>query len=118
MIQGEVTDDYVPMIVLECGGQRWPTIIDSGFNGELELPELLRPHVNAQFAGRVTSFLAANQRVEEDVYLVDFTFDGRHVQAQATFVDSAEILLGTGMLRECRLEIDFPKRTVSIVTVR
>jgi clan AA aspartic protease len=95
-------------------GQLWQAIIDTGFNGELELPERLRSDLNAQFVGRVTSLLASNQRIEEDLFLVDFPFDGRNVRAQATFVDSDEILIGTRMLRDYRLEIDFPARAVSI----
>jgi hypothetical protein len=70
--------------------------------------------VNAQFVGRVTSLLAANQRIEEDVFLVDFPLDGQIVRVQSTFVDGNEILIGTGMLREYRLSIDFPARTVVI----
>jgi clan AA aspartic protease len=102
------------VISAEIGGQLWKAIIDTGFNGELELPERLRSFVNAQFAGRVVSLLAANQRIEEDVFLVDFAFDGRTVRAQATFVDGDEILIGTRMLRDYRLLIDFPARTVAI----
>jgi predicted aspartyl protease len=114
LIDGVITADGVPAIDLEVGGQRWRAIIDTGFNGELELPERLRPSVNAQFVGRVASLLAANQRIEEDVFLVDFPFDGATVRAQATFVDGGNILLGTGMLRNNRLMIDFPARTVVI----
>ncbi len=114
MIAGIVTDDGVPAIGVQVGNQRWQAIIDTGFNGELELPERLRSHVNAQFVGRATSLLAANQRIEEDVFLVDFPFDGRTVRVQATFVDGDEILIGTGMLRDYRLQIDFPARTVAI----
>ena len=68
MIAGIITEDGVPAIEVEAGGEQWQAIIDTGFNGELELPERLRFHVNAQFVGRLTSLLAANQRVEEDVY--------------------------------------------------
>ncbi len=114
MIDGTITEDGVPAIDVEVGGQHWQAIIDTGFNGELELPERLRAHVNAQFVGRATSLLAANQRIEEDVFLVDFPFDGRTVRAQTTFVDGDEILLGTGLLRDYRLRIDFPARTVAI----
>ena len=114
MIDGIVTEDGVPAIRIEVGSQRWQAIIDTGFNGELELPEPLRSHVNARFVGRATSLLAANQRMEEDVFLVDFPFDGRMVRAQATFVDGDEILIGTGMLRDYRLQIDFPAGTVFI----
>jgi hypothetical protein len=66
------------------------------------------------FVGRVVSLLAANQKIEEDLFLVDFPFDGRTVRVEATFVASNEILNGTGLLREYRLRIDFPARLVTI----
>lgn len=37
------------MIELDAGGQRWQAIIDTGFNGELEVPERLRSRLNARF---------------------------------------------------------------------
>ena len=114
MIDGIVTEDGVPTIDVEIGGKHWQAIIDTGFNGELELPDRLRLLVNAQFVGRATSLLAANQRIEEDVFLVDFPFDGRTVRVQATFANGDEILLGTRMFRDYRLQFDFPARTVVI----
>ncbi|HLN31802.1 MAG TPA: hypothetical protein VK395_28990 [Gemmataceae bacterium] len=114
MIDGIVTEDGVPAIAVEVGSKRWSAIIDTGFNGEVELPERLRSRVNAQFVGRATSLLAANQRIEEDVFLVDFPFDGRTVRVQATFAGGDEILIGTRLLRNYRLRIDFPARTVAI----
>ena len=114
MIAGIVTEDGVPVIDVGAGGQQWQAIIDTGFNGDLELPERLRPRVNARLVARATSLLAANQQIEEDVFLVDFPFDGQTVRAQATFVDGDEILIGTRMLRDYRLRIDFPARAVTI----
>ena len=114
MIEGTVTDDGVPAIETEIGDEQCMAIIDTGFNGELELPERLRSFVNARFVGRATSLLAANQRIEEDVFLVDFPFDDRIVRSQATFADGDTILIGTGMLRDYRLQIDFPARIVAI----
>jgi clan AA aspartic protease len=114
LIGGIITDDGVPAIEVEMGSQHWQAIIDTGFNGELELPERIQSHVNAQFVGRATPLLAANQRIEEDVFLVDFPFDGRMVRVQATFVDGDEILIGTRMLQDYRLQIDFPAQTVAI----
>jgi len=52
--------------------------------------------------------------VQEDAFLVDFPFDGQTVGAQATFVSGDEILIGTRMLRDYRLRIDFPGQTVVI----
>jgi predicted aspartyl protease len=111
LIVGTVTADGVPVIEVEVGSQRWRAIIDTGFNGELELPDPLRLHLNPQFVGRVTSLLAANQRIEEDVFLVDFPFDGWTVRVQATFVDGEEILIVTRLLRDYLLRIDFPARS-------
>jgi predicted aspartyl protease len=114
LIEGTVTDDGVPAIEVALGSQRWQAIIDTGFNGELELPEQLRSQVRAQYVGRATSLLAANQRIEEDVFLVDFPFDGRMVRAEATFVAGDTILVGTNLLSNYQLRIDFPARAVTI----
>ncbi len=64
-----------------------------------------------QFVGRVVSLLAVNQRIEVDVFRVDFPFDDRMVRAQATFVSGDEILIGTRLLRDYRLRIDLPARS-------
>lgn len=117
MIGGSVTEDGVPAIEVHLGGEVWWAIVDTGFNGDLELPRRLQAHVNASFVGRAFSLLAANQRIEEEVFLVDFPFDGTTIRAQATFTDSDEILIGTGMLREYRLDVDFPARTVVVARV-
>ena len=114
MIEGIVTSDGVPLVEIEVGDHRWRAIVDTGFNGDLELPERLRADVNARFVGCVTSYLAANLQIEEDVFLVDFPFGGISNRAQATFVDGDEILIGTRILRDYRLWIDFPARTVAI----
>jgi predicted aspartyl protease len=70
LIEGIITDDGVAAIELKVGCELWQAIVDTGFNGALELLERLQSHVNAQFVGRVSSLLAANQRIEEDVFPV------------------------------------------------
>ncbi|MCS6859572.1 MAG: hypothetical protein NZT92_04535 [Abditibacteriales bacterium] len=117
MIVGRVTSDDVPVITLVVAGQTWAVIIDMGFNGDLELPVVLRAFLNARFAGRVRSLLAAGQSIVEDRYLVDFPFDGQTVVAVATFVPGDEILIGTNLLRAYRLEINFVARTVLLERV-
>ena len=88
--------------------------MDTGFNGDLELPDSLRPFVNARFKGFASSSLAGGQIILEAVYLVDFPFDGQTVTVDATFVSNGEILLGTHLLRFHRLIVDFPAQTVSL----
>jgi predicted aspartyl protease len=114
LIEGQVTDNGIPVIGVEVGGRRWRAIIGTGFNGDVELPDSLRTHLEGECVGRVASLLAAGQRIEEDVYLVAFPFDGQMLTVQATFVGSEEILIGTHMLRHHRLHIDFPAQTLTI----
>ncbi len=38
MIHGDVSEDGVPAITIVVDGEGWSAIIDTGFNGDLELP--------------------------------------------------------------------------------
>ena len=93
MILGVVSVQGLPTIILPIAGRDWPATIDTGFNGDLELPDALRDPLNAQFVGRATAFLAGGQTVEEDLYLVGFPFDGRIVQQkQHSFLETVSSL--------------------------
>ena len=118
MIQGMVSVDGVPTITLLIADQDWPAIIDTGFNGDLELPEGLRSSLDARHVGRVTSALAGGQTIEEDAYLVAFPFDDHTVQAEVTFVSGLQILIGTHLLREYRLQINFVSGAVELERVK
>lgn len=72
MIAGTVSGDGVPTIELEVGGKLWTAIIDTGFNGALELPTALKDFVNAEYAGEVSSLLAAGQRLRKILILLKF----------------------------------------------
>ena len=100
MIRGAVSADGTPTITLSIAGQDWPAIIDTGFNGDLELPDDLRDVLNARYVGRVASALAGGQSVEEDVYVVEFPFDSQIMRAEATFIPSSQMLIGTHLIRE------------------
>ena len=115
MIRGNVSSIGVPTVTLSIVGQNWAATIDTGFNGDLELPEDIRDSLNARYVGRMTSALAGGQTIDEDAYLVDFPFDGQTIQAETTFVSGTQILIGTHLLREYRLEINFVSRTVELV---
>jgi hypothetical protein len=84
----------------------------------LELPDALRAFLNPQFSGQTESILAGGQAILEDYYEITFPFDGRTVFAEATFVIGSEILIGTHLIRDYRLEINFPARTVVLERLR
>ena len=112
MIRGIVSAAGVPTITLTVAGRDWPATIDTGFNGDLELPENLREAFDARYVGRATAALAGGQSVEEDVFIVEFPFDGQKVRAEVSFVSDSRILIGTHLLREYSLQIDFMNKTV------
>ncbi len=101
-------------MTLSIAGQDWPAIIDTSFNGDLELPEELRASLNARYVGRVASALAGGQCIEEDVYVVEFPFDGHILHAEATFVAGTHLLIGTHLLRHYKLDIDFVEQSVQL----
>lgn len=115
MIEGSVSLDGVPSVELDVAGKTWTAIVDTGFNGDLELPLALGDHVIVRRIGTVQSNLAGGVTITEDYFEVRFPFDGREVVAEATFVDGSAILLGTGLIRDYRLEIDFPKSHVKLL---
>ena len=118
MIQGIVSPQGVPTIRLPIANQEWPAIIDTGFNGDLELPEALRAAVDiVDYLGPTKFVLAGGQTIEADVYLVEFPFDGKVIEAEVTFVADSQILLGTRLLRDYRLQVNFVTRTVELERV-
>jgi len=118
MIAGTVEAEGLPVIYLPVAGRTWRATIDTGFNGDLELPPAVATAVNARFFAEGSAALAGGQRIQEDYYLVDFPFDGRTVRAVASFVAGSEILIGTRLLRDYRLEIDFPAHEVKLDRTR
>jgi predicted aspartyl protease len=114
VIVGSVSDRGVPTVSIPVSGVTHDAVIDTGFNGDLELPESLRQHVNPRPLAKSLSLLAGGVTIIEDLYLVDFPFDGEVFEAEASFVEGDEILIGTKLLGTYRLEVDFVKRTVRI----
>lgn len=114
MIEGWVSPEGVPEIIVNVGGKDWIAEIDTGFNGDLELPAALQEEVNAAPTGPVRSTLAGGQTIIEDGYDVVFPFDGELCPAQATFIEQHTVLIGTRLLRSHRLTIDFPSSTLRI----
>lgn len=51
MITGRVTEDGNPKVTFSVAGRDWPAIIDTGFNGDLQLPEVCCAAMDASYVG-------------------------------------------------------------------
>jgi len=109
-----VIADGCPVTELKIAGKVWKTIIDTGFNSDLELPIELFDIVAIRFRHEGESMLAGDVTIVQEFYEVQIPFDGEMVHAIASFVEGNTILLGTGLLMQYVLHIDFPDGTVSL----
>ena len=53
-------------------------------------------------------------KIEVDAFNVEFPFDGLSIESEVAFVESGTLLVGTALLANHHLEIDFPEETVSL----
>ena len=81
---------------------------------DLELPESLFHQVTIEYLGLVTVQLAAGKESKEEFYRVRVPFDGGTVEAEASFVSNNTILIGTRLINDYLLLVDFPKRHVEL----
>jgi predicted aspartyl protease len=114
---GEVDDTGTPVIRLTIAGREWLAAIDTGFNGDVELPVELKDHFSVEYAGESSTTLGGGVVIEEELYEVSFPFDNETVVARVTFAPVKGILIGTGLLHDYRLEINFGTRTVVLEKV-
>ena len=58
--------------------------------------------------------LAGGIAIQEDFFVVEVPFDDRIVRTYATFAPGDGILIGTAMLENYRLTIDFPAESLML----
>ena len=95
---GVVDDRGTPVLHLEIGGREWTAVIDTGFDGHLVLPDALSPHFERRYWGEAGVILGGGQEVTEDLYTIDFPFDGETHSVRVSFAPMEEILIGTAIL--------------------
>ena len=98
-------------------GQNRTALRDTGFNGDLPLPEDLRNLVNPRPHARQKAVLATGESIEEDVFLIELDFDGQLSKSEVTFAQVDEVVIGTHLMRHHRLEINFVTKIVLLERV-
>jgi clan AA aspartic protease len=118
MIRGFVNENDEPLVpialLLKNKPRRFQAVLDTGFNGYLSVPEAIVRRSGWYFAGYEEYEIATGDRVRERVYLGEVVFDRRRFTTHVVTSRAEDILMGTRLLSDRTLHIDFKRRLVWI----
>ena len=104
------------VLKLGVGSSLIEVLVDTGFSGSLIVPSEIANGLDLQFEGPEEFQTANGEMVLADAGSVEVNWLGDMIRvAIAAHKDFKEALLGGHMLRNCRLIIDYGRRTVTIV---
>ena len=90
------------------------TIVDTGYNGEVILPEREVQKMGLEFLGTIDSELANGQIVEIDLFRGRINWFNKIQEVAIGASQSDDILLGTLLLANCNLNVNFKQGSVGI----
>ena len=110
MITGQVTTNIEAVIELDVAGparqrRRVEPVIDTGYNGELTLPDEAVQALELPFAGYRQATLADNSIVTLSVFLATVIWHGQAREVVVVQADGAP-LIGMALLRGSRMTMD------------
>jgi clan AA aspartic protease len=118
MMKGYVNEFGQPLVTITVRGSRGDVttfaVIDSGFNGDLCLPVQVAIQLGLELRAVQTMELADGTRKRELVFGGIVALGEEEKGADIILTDAQDSLLGTGLLLDSAMEIDFAKRTVEI----
>src|SRR5262245_44640134 len=117
MIRGRVTRDGEPLVPIVLHGRRpvrIQAVLDTGFTGHLSLARRHLGKIRVSELGTIESELADGSRDVQPAYLGSVSFDGERKSILITVTDAEDSLVGTALLREKRVLINFAARQVVV----
>lgn len=117
MIRGRINtqgEPFVPLMVHGPRTRRIEAVLDTGFTGHLCLARRHRREMHLTAVGAVETELADGSRTMQRVYLGQVTFAGDRRQVFVMLTKSKDSLLGTALLLNRRVHLDFRTQVVSV----
>ena len=120
MLNGIVNDRDEPVVSLHLisskgHAHRHAVIIDTGFNGNLSVPEKLAKRYGWLWIGNESYEIATGDVVEQKVFLGEIRWFGNQEQVYAVVSHADDILMGTRLLRQHQVNINFRTRKLQIL---
>jgi clan AA aspartic protease len=100
--------------VLAAGGEEVDCLVDTGFNGALVLPRSEAARLKLTVLGRVLIIGVGRVRQVADVAELEIEWLGQSRAVEVIISDGDDSLLGTKLLDNSRLVIDYSAYTVTV----
>lgn len=91
-------------------------LIDTGFNGDLVLPRHLIDGLGLEAIGQISAELGDGTAFACPLFLLSVSWLGQEQDVEVLATRGRVAILGTQLLRGCRLDIDFVRGHLRIVS--
>jgi clan AA aspartic protease len=104
-----------PVISLQVGSLSIEVLVDTGFNGSLLIPGHVANQLDLRFEGPEEFQSVTGEVFLADAYSMEIDWLGTRITVPiATSREVSEALIGSHMLKDCRLTIDYKERSVIV----
>jgi len=118
MLKGRVNRYGEPVIsiqlILRNRLANLTAVIDTGFNGYLNVPRRLLRQSKLLAIGTEKFEIATGALVEQEIYLGQVIFDGQRSPVYTVATEAQDILIGTKVLRRKTLVVNFRTKQVTV----
>ena len=103
-----------PIITLELGGHKINALLDTGFNGELILPEHIIEELNFKQIGITDYITASGEKYTTKVYIGRINLFGAHKEIIVLLAPSNFSIAGMELFHLCKIVIERHKSKIEI----
>lgn len=118
MVEGYVNEYGQTIIKLKVKGTKGEVEveahIDTGFNGEVCLPIPIAIQLGLELSGDLCVELADGTRKKELIFIGSIIWEGEEKEVKIILTNFRHTLIGTDLLQDKVLEIDFVRKLVEI----
>jgi len=122
MIHGYFDASGHPTIKIVVGGIRMQVeieaLIDTGFDGKVSIPSIIATQLGLELISLEWVELADGSIISSLIFKGQALLGGQTREVEMMLTDADEALIGTGLLANYRLEIDFVNRTIEIQEIQ
>jgi clan AA aspartic protease len=112
-IDGYFNSRNEPVVKLDVGSLSIEMLVDTGFDGSLILPGDLAEKMDLEFEGNEEFCSVTGAPFDVSTCVMEIDWLGKTIRVPLAKTSSVtEALLGSHMLKNCRLTIDYGNRTV------